>query len=252
MPYPGNYQEYNSKEGSISYDFDVDAYFDYKLIIHKVMNSSFGMAQIYIDDSYIGDLNCSGDFNITIPAEQVFYIPLLSEGKHYFTMKFAKEAKIGIEKISLIKIPIKIKEFLISPSMPGFIGKKEKNIYSLKKDRINWKKAVVTENGTVQLHDLLKPVENCHAFAMTELVCEKEIKTNLRFGHNDGAVIWLNGDLIYEYRDVNSFKYNQFTLPVTLKKGKNVLVMMIMQAEGQWSFNLNLDSYQFKNRTPAS
>jgi hypothetical protein len=251
MPYPGNYLEYDSEVGSISYDFYVDEYFDYKLVIQKVMNSSFGSAEVWIDNSFIGDLNCIGDFDITVPAEQEFYIPLLSKGQHSIIFKFKKKAKIGIENISLIKIPIKIKKYLISPSFPGFMGEKGEDFYPLRNDKIIWNKAEVLENGIVNLDAQLEPIENCHAFATTELVCEKKIKTNLRFGHNDGAFIWLNGELIYEYTDVNSFKYNEFTLPIELKKGKNILVMMIMQAEGKWLFNLNLDSYQFENRLPG-
>ena len=215
------------------------------------MNSSFGKAEVWIDNNFIGDLNCSGDFNIIIPAEQEFYLPLLAKGRHTFTLKFKEESKIGIEEISLIKIPIKIKEFLISPSFPGFMGEKGKDMYPLEYKKINWKKAAVLENGVVRLDAQLKPKENCHAFAITELICKKEIRTNLRFGHNDAAFIWLNGDLIYEYTDVNAFKYNEFTLPVELKKGKNTLVMMIMQAGGQWLFNMNLDSSQFENGTPV-
>jgi len=251
MAYPGNYLEYDSEGGSISYGFYVDEYFDYKLIIQKVVNRPFGSAEVWIDNKFIGNLNCSSDFNITIPAEQEFYIPLLSKGQHSFTLKFKKETKIGIGNISMIKIPIKIKEFLISQSFPGSMGEKGSNSYPLEKDKIIWKKADVSIDGVVQLDALLEPIENCHAFAITELICRKDLKTNLRFGHNDGAFIWLNGYLIYEYTDVNSFKYNEFTLPIELKKGKNVLVMMIMQAEGQWLFNLNMDSYQFENRTPG-
>ncbi len=249
MPYPGNFMEYESKGGSISYVFNVDEYFDYKLIVGKIMNSAYGSAKVWIDETLIGDLNCTGEFNITVPAEQEFYLPLLSKGDHSFTLKFKKEATIGIENMSLIKIPIKIKEILISQSFPGFIGERGVNSYLHENDRIIWKKAEVSEDAIVKLDSHLEPKENCHAFAKTELICKKEIKTNLRFGHNDGAFIWLNGELIYEYTDVNSFKYNEFTVPVVLKKGKNELVMMIMQAEGKWLFNLNLDSYQFENRT---
>ncbi len=252
MPYPGNFMEYESNGGSISYVFNVDECFDYKLIVGKIMNSAYGSAKVWIDDTFIGDLNCTGEFNITVPAEQEFYLPLLSKGDHSFTLKFKKEATIGIENMILIKIPIKIKEILISQSFPGFMGERGANSYPIENKRISWKKAEVSEDGIMKLNAQLEPKENCHAFAKTELICEKEIKTNLRFGHNDGAFIWLNGELIYKYTDVNSFKYNEFTLPVVLKKGKNELVMMIMQAEGKWLFNLNLDSYQFENRTPGS
>ncbi len=250
MPYTGSFKEYQTKGGSISYTFNVDEYFDYTLNIQKVMNGNYGRAQVWIDSDFIGEINCLRAIDISIPAEQEFYLPLLSKGQHTFTLKFKKEAKIGIGKISLIKIPIKIKEFLISQSFPGFMGKKGKDMYPLGNKSIIWKKAEVLDKGIVRLDAQLKPKEDCHAYAATEIICDKELQTTLRIGHNDAAFIWLNGDLIYEYTDVNAFKYNEFSVPIQLNKGVNKLALMIMQAGGSWLYNVNLDTYQFISKLP--
>ena len=249
MSYPGNFIEYDSKGGSISYTFEVDEYFDYTLNIKKVMNDTYGNAQVWIDNNLIGEINCSWDINRSILAEQEFYLPLLSKGQHTFTLKFKKKTKIGIRKMSLIKIPIKIKKFLISQSFAGFMGEKAKNMYPVDNKNFIWKKAIVLDNGVVRLDAQLKPKENCHAFVTTDIICDKELKTTLRFGHNDAAYIWINGNLIYEFNDVNAFKYNEFSVPIHLKKGKNKLVMMVMQAGGSWLYNVNIDSYQFKSES---
>jgi len=98
MPYPGSYMLFESKGGSISYDFYANEYFDYKLTISKVMNSSFGSAEIWIDNKFIGNLNCSSDFDITVPGEQEFHLPLLSKGQHSFELKFKKAAKGVLKK----------------------------------------------------------------------------------------------------------------------------------------------------------
>jgi hypothetical protein len=51
-------------------------------------------------------------------------------------------------------------------------------------------------------------------------------------GRNDGAYIWLNGGLVYKAASLNGFKYNEFSFPIKFKKGKNLLVLMSMQAGG--------------------
>ncbi len=250
MNYPGKYYEYNSNSGSISYSFIIEESFDYKLKIYKATNSQFGSAQVLIDNKLAGELDCFRDVSMSIPSVQEFYIPSLSNGKHIFTFKFKGKQRVGVEKISLIKIPIKIKKFAISQSLPGFIGEEGRNMYPIGNKDIVWKKADVLKNGVVRLDAQLDPNENCHAFAATEIICDKETKTTLRIGHNDGAFIWLNGKIIYEYTQPHAFNYNEFSIPIKLNKGKNILVVMIMQAGGSWLFNLNLDTYQFKNKIP--
>ncbi|NOX65807.1 MAG: FAD-dependent oxidoreductase [Chlorobi bacterium] len=250
MNYPGKYYEYNSNSGSISYSFIIEESFDYKLKIYKATNSQFGSAQVLIDNKLAGELDCFRDVSMSIPSVQEFYIPSLSNGKHIITFKFKGKQRVGVEKISLIKIPIKIKKFVISQSLPGFIGEEGRNMYPIGNKDIVWEKADVLKNGVVRLDAQLDPNENCHAFAATEIICDKETKTTLRIGHNDGAFIWLNGKIIYEYTQPHAFNYNEFSIPIKLNKGKNILVVMIMQAGGSWLFNLNLDTYQFKNKIP--
>ncbi|VAX17584.1 probable secreted protein-putative xanthan lyase related [hydrothermal vent metagenome] len=250
LNYPGKYYEYNSNDGNISYSFNIDEAFDYNLRIHKATNSKFGSAQVLIDNKLAGELNCFRDVSMSIPAVQEFYLSSLSSGKHTFIFKFKGNQRVGVEKISLIKIPIKIKKFAISQSLSGFIGDKGRNMYPIGNKKIVWTKADVLEDGIVRLDAQLKPNENCHAFAATEIICKNKIETTLRIGHNDGAFIWLNGEIIYEYTQPHAFNYNEFSIPIKLNKGKNLLVMMIMQAGGNWLFNLNLDTYQFKNKIP--
>ena len=250
MSYPGQYHEYTSNGGSISYRFNIDEKFDYKLKIYKATNSQFGSSQILINNKLIDEINFSRDVNKSIPEVHEFDGLSLSSGTNTLTLKFNGRQKIGIEKISLIKIPIKIKRFVISQSLPGFIGDEGRNMYPIGNKNIDWEKADVLEDGVVRLDAQLDPNEDCHAFAVTEIICEDMIETTLRIGHNDGIFIWLNGKMIYEYIQPNAFKYNEFSIPIKLNRGKNLLVMMIMQAGGSWMFNLNLDTYRFKIKIP--
>ena len=135
-----------------------------------------------------------------------------------------------------------IKDFLISQSFHGYVGAAGSEVYPLNKSGIKWKKATIDERGVVWLTQQLNPYANCHAFAVTEIICDQEVETVLMAGTNDGAFIWLNEELILDNYKERPLYYNQFQIPVTLKKGKNTLVLMVLQAGGSWGFHVNLKS----------
>jgi len=136
--------------------------------------------------------------------------------------------------------PFMIKEFLISQSFHGYVGAEGKNYYPMDRSDIKWKKAEIDEKGIVWLSKQLTPFNNCHAFAITEITSDKDFKTTLLTGTNDGAFIWLNGDLILDDYKQRPLYYNQFNVPIKLKKGKNSLVFMVMQGGGSWGFHANI------------
>jgi hypothetical protein len=136
----GEFIEYNSEGGSIIYTISIEDDFDYKLKINKVMNREYGSVQFLLDNKPLGTLNCSRDIAISIPSVQEFSTSSLTRGSHKITLKFKDNIKIGIEKISLIKTQIPIKEFLLSQSFPGFIGDDGRNMHPIGNKKIVWKK----------------------------------------------------------------------------------------------------------------
>ena len=97
------------------------------------------------------------------------------------------------------------------------------------------------------------PFADCHAFAVTEIIVQKETTTNVLIGSNDGAFAWFNGELILNNYKERPLYYNQFVLPVKLKKGKNILALMVLQAGGSWGFNVNIEMNprEFECRVPS-
>jgi hypothetical protein len=138
--------------------------------------------------------------------------------------------------------PLMIKDFLISRSIHGYVGPEGKDEYPLEKADMQWKKANVDEKGIVWLSQQLTPFAHCHAFAITEIICDTATEAILLAGTNDGAFIWLNGDIILDNYKERPLYYNQFNLPVTLKKGKNTLVLLVNQAGGSWGFHVNVQA----------
>ena len=145
-----------------------------------------------------------------------------------------------VDKSDLVSPPVMITDFLISQSFHGYLGPEGKNSYPLNKSDIIWKKAQVDERGIVWLSQQLTPFDHCHAIAVTEIISEKEAEMTLLAGTNDGAFIWLNGDLILDNYQERPLYYNQFSIPVKIKKGKNTLALIIDQAGGSWGFHVNI------------
>ena len=158
----------------------------------------------------------------------------------------SKVAVTYFEKVDELESPpFMIKDFLISRSIHGYVGPEGNNEYPLDKPNMLWKKANVDERGIVWLSQQLTPFDHCHAFAVTEIVCDKAGEATILTGTNDGAFIWLNEELILDNYKERPLYYNQFDLPVNFKKGKNTLVLMVNQAGGSWGFHVNI-------RTPGN
>jgi len=138
--------------------------------------------------------------------------------------------------------PLVIKDFLISQSFHGYLGPDGKNNYPINKSDIKWKKAEVDERGIVWLSKQLVPFDHCHAIATTEIYSDEEVEITLLTGSNDGAFMWINGDLILDNYQERPLYYNQFSIPIELKKGKNTLEIIVLQAGGSWGFNVNLQT----------
>lgn len=158
-------------------------------------------------------------------------------------LKSSKISTIYFDKVDESEIespPVMIKDFLISQSFHGYVGAEGKNNYPMNKPNIKWKKAEVDERGIVWLSKQLVPFDHCHAFAVTDIFSDSEVEATIMSGTNDGAFIWLDDDLILESYKERPLYYNQFMLPVKLKKGKNRLVLMVLQGGGSWGFHVNI------------
>ncbi len=143
-----------------------------------------------------------------------------------------------------------LSEVLISQALPGYIKEKSAVEYPIGKDGLKWHKAIMGNKNAVDLIKQLELKDDCHAYAATEIFVESDISTTLLFGRNDGAAIWLNGELIYENFNQHAFVYNEFSTPIKLKKGKNLLVLLLSQGGGNWEFNFNLETFNFYSGYP--
>ncbi len=143
-----------------------------------------------------------------------------------------------------------ISKILISQAFPGYIQERSAVEYPIGKDQVKWRKAKMSSKNSVEPIGQVKLEKDCHIYAATEITTDSDINTTLFFGRNDGASLWLNGELIYENLVGKGFIYNEFSIPIELKKGENLLVLLLSQSGGDWKFNFNLNTFNFESNYP--
>ena len=86
-------------------------------------------------------------------------------------------------------------------------------------DALNWEKS--NQNNVI--------------YGSITLNSPREQNTGIFYGTDDGVKIWLNGNLVRE--DINKWSAYDYrsNFPVTLKQGKNVLLVAVDNSAGGWS-----------------
>lgn len=83
------------------------------------------------------------------------------------------------------------------------------------------------------------PSQDCFAYALAVLDSPREQSAELLVGSDDGYALWLNGQTLATRLDLaRGCQPDQERIPVTLRHGRNVLLMKITQGGGQWGFCL--------------
>ncbi len=78
------------------------------------------------------------------------------------------------------------------------------------------------------------------AYAWSSITSPEERQAHIRFGSDDQAKIWLNGEKVFSFNENRSPDIDQNTVPVTLKAGENSILVKVSDAELGWGFYLRL------------
>lgn len=82
--------------------------------------------------------------------------------------------------------------------------------------------------------------ENCAAYAFSYIYSPSNRLAAIRFGSDDGAIIWLNGVRVLEQPAKRSLVENQDTIYMQLGKGWNRLLIKVDQGGGGWEMACSL------------
>jgi len=89
------------------------------------------------------------------------------------------------------------------------------------------------------LNALIGPVEHCCAYALALIDSPSEQTAELCIGSDDGCAAWCNGTPVIDNLDAaRGYSPDQDRGPITLRKGRNQLLVKIGQFGGGWGFGV--------------
>ena len=110
--------------------------------------------------------------------------------------------------------------------------------YSGIDEQIRWEKSTdATRNGYISLGD---NVDWGVAYAFTTVTSPDEREVLLKFDSDDQGKIWLNGEEVFTNTGSHSATIDRYTVPVTLKSGKNSILVKVCEEEEGWGFYLRV------------
>lgn len=84
--------------------------------------------------------------------------------------------------------------------------------------------------GQLDLIRAIAPVKEAVGYAYTEIDSPREQSAELRCGADDNLTVWLNGEKVFtRLQWLNGTRLDRFTAPVTLKQGRNRILVKICQ-----------------------
>jgi hypothetical protein len=96
---------------------------------------------------------------------------------------------------------------------------------------IRWKRYQTADRlGQVNLATAIAPVKEAVGYAYSEVNSPRDQQVELRCGADDNITIWLNGKKVFSRLQwLNGIRLDRFSARVTLKKGRNTLLLKICQ-----------------------
>ena len=85
------------------------------------------------------------------------------------------------------------------------------------------------------------------AYAFTTITSPDAREVQFRFDSDDEGKIWLNGEEVYTNSSSHPTVIDRYIFPVTLKKGKNSILVKVCEETGGWGFYLRITD---KNGNP--
>ena len=114
--------------------------------------------------------------------------------------------------------------------------------YDAIEGQVHWKKQTDdTFDGFVDFRNIFDESVNWNtAYAWTVVNVPDKREAQLRFGSGTQAKLWLNGEEVFTHSDVHTPAMDQDTIPVTLKAGKNSILVKVCSEMSGLGFYLRL------------
>jgi CubicO group peptidase (beta-lactamase class C family) len=96
------------------------------------------------------------------------------------------------------------------------------------------------ENGVINLQELFGSLDNKVAYAFCYILSDNEQTAHFLFGSDDGAKVWINGELVHKIYVGRGLIPGQDKFSAKLHKGLNRLLVKITQWTRGWEFAMEV------------
>ncbi len=127
---------------------------------------------------------------------------------------------------------------------------KMEEVYTGMNSTIGWQKTETGPEGYLNFISLFNQDDAAAvdmigmAYAYTEIASPDDREVTLTLGSNDGAKIWLNGEIIYNVHVGRSAIADQVFLKIHLKKGTNKILAKVENLGANWGLYMRICDYR--------
>jgi len=82
--------------------------------------------------------------------------------------------------------------------------------------------------------------ENVLCYARSTIVAPRDMEARMSLGSNDGAKVWVNGEQVFSWSGGRPAKPHQDEFAVTLKEGRNAVLVKVENLGASWQLYLSL------------
>ena len=118
--------------------------------------------------------------------------------------------------------------------------KLSKSYQGIKNIELKWGQRDANNFGYLDLLGNLSSNEKFLSYAYTTIEANKKGKVLFLFGSNDGAAVWVNGKEYFRRINGRSARACDDIIPVSVKKGKNEILVKVAQEGGGWGLYLQV------------
>jgi len=130
--------------------------------------------------------------------------------------------------------------------IPMIPAEKETDPHLTVKRKAAWQLGVGTTKKGIDLGRLLNGSKPAVGYVYTELHSPRAMQAKLLLGSDDGAKVWLNGELKFSKQIARGIKRDEDVVAIHLNKGTNRLLFKIEQGDGDWGLIARITSPEGK------
>ena len=104
-----------------------------------------------------------------------------------------------------------------------------------------WRDVTATAGGMVDIRQLYDHTDGVVSYFRATVRAPEAMETELSLGSNDGARVWVNGELVFSGNFARGADPHQDDFPINLREGRNSVLVKVTQFGRRWKLYLSIE-----------